>query len=234
MSGTKSWKSPNHGDRKGHDISMIVLHYTGMKTAEEALERLCDPESSVSAHYLIERDGRTHWLVPDERRAWHAGVGVWGKAEDINSISLGIELVNPGHEWGYEPFPEAQIDALLILLRRLKSEYHVPRSRIIGHSDVAPDRKEDPGEKFPWAVLASEELTLAPWSGVVPEDVLDPDDAAAQLSAIGYGVERFGIRPCVTAFQRRFCPMVLGQGLNLETRAAIAEISGRTKPSVSR
>ncbi|MCQ8184936.1 N-acetylmuramoyl-L-alanine amidase [Parvularcula maris] len=234
MTEKKVWTSPNHGDRKGHDISMIVLHYTGMKTGDEALERLCDPESSVSAHYLIEEDGRTHRLVPEERRAWHAGVGSWGKSEDINSVSIGIELVNPGHEWGYKPFAEAQIDALVTLLDRLKQAYQVPRSRIVGHSDVAPDRKEDPGEKFPWAVLAAEGLALAPWSGVVPDNVPEAEEAEALLTKIGYGVEQFGVVPCITAFQRHFCPMALGRGLNLETRAAIAEVAGKLGSSVSR
>lgn len=224
---TKAWRSPNHGDRKGRDVSMVVLHYTGMKTAEEALARLCDPEAGVSAHYLIEENGRLHALVPEDRRAWHAGVSQWGREKDINSVSIGIELVNPGHEWGYRAFPERQIDALIHLLHELQDRHHVTRARIVGHSDVAPDRKEDPGEKFPWSALAAERLAVGPWTGIIPEELPGEEDAAKLLAGIGYGVEAFGTEACLKAFQRRFCPSALGAGFDAKTAAALAERAAR-------
>lgn len=215
--------SPNHGDRKGKDVSMVVLHYTGMKTAKEALDRMCDPEAEVSAHYMIEESGKYHWLVPEDRRAWHAGVSEWAGETDVNSASIGIELVNPGHEWGYREFSEPQIDSLLRLLGGILQRFPVPRPRVIGHSDVAPGRKEDPGEKFPWHVLAAEGLAIGPWSGERPEVIPSEDEAVETLKKIGYGVDRFGAVACVIAFQRRFCPDCMGEGLGETTRAAIAE-----------
>ena len=220
---SRSWISPNHGDRKGHSVSMAVLHYTGMRSAEEALERLCDVEAQVSAHYVIEEDGRVHALVPEDRRAWHAGVSVWGADTDINSVSVGFEIVNPGHEWGYRPFPAAQIAALIPLLRGTMERHGIPATRVVGHSDVAPGRKEDPGELFPWAQLASEGLAIGPWSGELPERPLDDEEAVKLLAQIGYGVEAFGLEPSVEAFQRRFVPGELGQGMTAATRAAIWE-----------
>ncbi|MEO1043226.1 MAG: N-acetylmuramoyl-L-alanine amidase [Pseudomonadota bacterium] len=218
--------SPNHGDRKGLPVSLLVLHYTGMKTGKEALDRLCNPEAGVSAHYLVEEDGRVFQLVQDDRRAWHAGVSFWAGETDINSVSIGIEIVNPGHEHGYRPFPSAQIHSLIPLVRGICERHNIAKHRVVGHSDVAPDRKEDPGELFPWKQLAEEGLALAPWSGALQERLLSPAMATDALSTIGYGVERFGIDACITAFQRRFCPEALGQGLGAETRAAIAEVSG--------
>ncbi|NNU16409.1 N-acetylmuramoyl-L-alanine amidase [Parvularcula sp. ZS-1/3] len=230
MNGTPvrtDWKSPNHGDRKGRDVSMAVIHYTGMKSAKEALERLCDPEAQVSAHYVIEENGRTHQLVAEDRRAWHAGAGIWKGEADINSVSIGFELVNPGHEFGYREFPGEQIDALIDILEAVKARYNIPRARIIGHSDLAPDRKEDPGEKFPWRALAAEKLAFGPWTGERPEQLPTEEEAAAMLSKIGYGVEMFGVEPCVTAFQRRFAPRLLGQKLFDDTRSAIWEVHKR-------
>lgn len=145
------YKSPNYGARRGGQApSMILIHYTGMKTGKAALERLCDPAAEVSAHYVIEENGDLYHLVDDEHRAWHAGVSEWEGETDINSASIGIELVNPGHEWGYRPFPEVQIAALIALCRDLVATYDIPIERILGHSDVAPGRKQDPGELFPW------------------------------------------------------------------------------------
>lgn len=216
------WMSPNHGVRTGEGISMVVLHYTGMKTAREALERLCDPDAGVSAHYLIEETGLVHRLVPEERRAWHAGVAQWGEDEDINSISIGIELVNPGHEFGYRDFPDAQVETLMRLLADIKERHAIPRARIVGHSDVAPDRKQDPGEKFPWSVLAAEDLAIGIWPGGTPARAPGREEAVSSLRTIGYAVDRFGLEPSVTAFQRRFCPGQLGRGLDAETCAAAA------------
>ena len=146
------YKSPNFTERRGgHEKpSMIIIHYTGMKTGEEALQRLCDPAAEVSAHYVIEEDGRLFQLVDEDKRAWHAGVSEWQGEADINSASIGIELVNPGHEWGYRKFPDVQIGVLIDLCRDLVGKYGIPLDRILGHSDVAPERKLDPGELFPW------------------------------------------------------------------------------------
>ena len=145
--------SPNF-DNRVSPPDMIVLHYTGMRTGDEALARMTDPEAKVSAHYMIEEDGRLYSLVSEERRAWHAGVSFWKGATDINAASIGIELVNPGHEFGYRAFPDAQIEALIELMDDIRSRWTVPESRILGHSDVAPARKTDPGELFPWKRLA--------------------------------------------------------------------------------
>ncbi|MEO1658832.1 MAG: N-acetylmuramoyl-L-alanine amidase [Pseudomonadota bacterium] len=219
--------SPNHGDRKGRSVSLVVLHYTGMKTGQEALDRLRDPEAGVSAHYLLEEDGRAFSLVPEDRRAWHAGVSSWAGETDVNSISVGIEIVNPGHEHGYRAFPDAQIETLIPLLRGICQRHSVPPRGVVGHSDVAPDRKEDPGELFPWDRLADEGLALAPWSGAMPDSLPAADDASSLLDRIGYGTELYGLDACVTAFHRRFYPQGLGQGLSPPTLAAIAEVSGR-------
>src|SRR5665213_3181709 len=138
--------SPNFDQRRGPP-DMIVLHYTGMESGEAALERMRDPEAKVSAHYMIEQDGRVFELVPEERRAWHAGVSFWKGERDVNGASIGIELVNPGHELGYADFPEMQVEALIGLLDAVRARWTVPDARILGHSDVAPGRKVDPGEK---------------------------------------------------------------------------------------
>ena len=151
----KKYTSPNFNERKeGKKPSMIVVHYTGMKTAEDALERLCDPIAEVSAHYLIEEDGALHALVPEDKRAWHAGVSNWDGETDINSISIGIELVNPGHEHGYRPFPIEQMQALAELCKGVMSRHDIKVA--LGHSDVAPERKQDPGELFDWQWLAGQ------------------------------------------------------------------------------
>ncbi len=147
--------SPNHDERPaGTPIDMLVMHYTGMRTAGEALARLCDPDAKVSAHYTIDRDGRVYTHVPEDRRAWHAGVSYWAGERNVNARSIGIELVNPGHEFGYEPFPEEQIAALIDLAGGILSRHPIPAHRVVGHSDVAPARKMDPGERFPWKQLA--------------------------------------------------------------------------------
>lgn len=216
--------SPNHDDRDGHAVCLIVLHYTGMRTGAEALERLCDPAAKVSAHYLVEEDGRIFRLVPEERRAWHAGVACWAGVEDVNARSIGVEIVNPGHEWGYRDFPAVQVQSVLDLVADLATRHGIAPSSVVGHSDVAPNRKDDPGEKFPWARLAEEGLALAPWSGDAVDPVPDGFAALALLEEIGYGVTRFGPSACLSAFQRRFAPRLLGQSLSPETRAAIAEV----------
>ena len=145
--------SPNFDTRRAPP-DILVLHYTGMQTGEAALARLRDPEARVSAHFVVEEDGRIFSLVPEERRAWHAGRGVWQGETDVNAASIGIEIVNPGHEFGYRPFPDAQVAAVIALTADIRSRWSIPDARIIAHSDLAPDRKEDPGELFPWKALA--------------------------------------------------------------------------------
>ena len=145
--------SPNFDMRRAPP-DMLVLHYTGMETGEAALARLRDPEAKVSAHYLVEEDGRIFQLVPEERRAWHAGAGGWRGEDDCNAASIGIEIVNPGHEFGYRLFPEAQIAAVIALIGDIRDRWTIPDNRIIAHSDLAPARKTDPGELFPWKRLA--------------------------------------------------------------------------------
>lgn len=141
--------SPNFDLRKAPP-GIIVLHYTGMPTGEAALARLRDPEAKVSAHYLVEEDGRVFRLVAEERRAWHAGLSSWKAEADVNGASIGVEIVNPGHEFGYRPFPEAQVAAVIDLLTDIRGRWTIEDGDVIGHADVAPDRKEDPGELFPW------------------------------------------------------------------------------------
>ena len=146
--------SPNHGERKGGaKPDMIVLHYTGMRDAKLALEHLCSPLSEVSAHYVVMEDGHIVQCVPESRRAWHAGVSSWAGETDINSCSIGIEIANPGHDYGYPDFPRRQTAAMIALCRSILTRHRIPANRVLGHSDVAPSRKKDPGEKFPWRLL---------------------------------------------------------------------------------
>ena len=146
--------SPNHGERTS-DLrpDMILLHYTGMIDAAVALDRLCAPGSEVSAHYLVLEDGRIIQMVQESRRAWHAGVSSWAGQTDINSCSIGIEIANPGHDFGYPDFPKRQIAAVTALCRGIQTRNTIPPARVLAHSDVAPSRKQDPGEKFPWRTL---------------------------------------------------------------------------------
>lgn len=219
--------SPNF-DERGREIDTIILHYTGMKTGAEALARLCDPKARVSAHYFVEEDGAIYRLVEERCRAWHAGVSSWRGEGDMNARSIGIEIVNPGHEWGYRDFPPAQIDAVIALLADIVARREIAPPRVLAHSDIAPARKEDPGEKFPWGRLAEAGLALAPYRG--PPDPGVPYEAAlAALRAIGYEV--FDAAPGVAApaaaalaFQRRFCPRALGQGFDPLTKAALIAV----------
>lgn len=200
--------SPNHDPRAEGPIDILVLHYTGMKTAEEALERLCDPGAKVSAHYTIDRDGTVYRHVPEDRRARHAGVSYWAGVRDVNSRSIGIEIVNPGHEFGYVPFAEPQIESVIALSQDILARHPIPASRVVGHSDVAPNRKQDPGELFPWNRLAGS--GVGPWPrDVAAESLLIFDDFASDLRRYGYGVPPdvdWPIKDVIAAFQRRFRP----------------------------
>jgi N-acetylmuramoyl-L-alanine amidase len=197
--------SPNHDARPdGAAVDILVLHYTGMKTAEEALARLTDAASKVSAHYTIARDGRIFAHVPEDRRAWHAGASFWAGERNVNARSIGIELVNPGHEFGYVPFADEQIGALIELSHGILARHRIPMHRVVGHSDVAPARKTDPGELFPWDRLAQSGVGLWPEKSARQRE-RDVED----LSLYGYGLPPEVDTPLptvVAAFQRHFRP----------------------------
>lgn len=198
--------SPNFNERK-RAVSMVVLHYTGMRSAEEALERMCDPKAEVSAHYMIDEDGTVTSLVPEDKRAWHAGKSYWRGETDINSASVGIELVNPGHEFGYRPFPEEQMDALLPLLADIIDRHDIPRANVVGHSDIAPARKEDPGELFNWERLA--QLGLALPRPAAKMALLYDNPGAFYLALERFGYDITDGRAAVRAFQRRWRPEMI-------------------------
>ncbi len=214
--------SPNHDDR-GRDIDTVILHYTGMKTGKEALDRLCDEKAKVSAHYLVEEDGRVFRLVAENRRAWHAGVSSWKGDIDTNARSIGVEIVNPGHEFGYREFPDVQIDSVIALLKDINTRHDIAPDRVLAHSDVAPARKEDPGELFPWGRLAKEGLVLAPYDGEADAGI-SYEDAIKALGDIGYDAPPGFHAAALLAFQRRFCPAALGQGFNPLTKAALIAV----------
>ncbi len=207
-------------DERGRAIDMIVLHYTGMQTGAEAIARLCDPAAKVSAHYVIEEDGVIHALVPESKRAFHAGVGAWKGETDINARSVGIEIVNPGHEWGYREFPKKQTEMMLALVADIAGRHSIGRTRVLGHSDVAPQRKEDPGELFPWKLLAKDGLAIGPYEGG-PDEGVSYEEALSHLRAIGYDAPDKAHAAAVVAFQRRFCPKALAQGFNPLTKGAL-------------
>lgn len=209
--------SPNFDARPGGRVpDMLLLHYTGMESAEDALARLTDPAAAVSAHYLIDEDGALYQLVDEERRAWHAGVAHWAGEDDINGCSIGIELQNPGHEFGYRKFPDAQMTALVTLAQDIVRRWSIPARRVLGHSDVAPGRKQDPGELFDWRYLAAMGCGLWSDNEMAPGDDLQPENREAvravqqKFREFGYGVPVSGeycaeTRAVVTAFQRHWC-----------------------------
>jgi N-acetylmuramoyl-L-alanine amidase len=212
--------SPNHGERAGgRSPDMILLHYTGMPDAKDALRRLCAPDSQVSAHYFVFEDGRVVQMVPELRRAWHAGESKWAGETDINSCSIGIEIAHPGHEPGYPGFPDRQIAAVASLARGIMIRRGIVPKRVLAHSDVAPTRKKDPGEKFPWARM--HRMGVGHW--VEPAPISDgPElkhgESGAVVSTVkslfaeyGYGLSENDMfddemRDVVMAFQRHFRP----------------------------
>jgi N-acetylmuramoyl-L-alanine amidase len=214
-------KSPNFDTRGGADIDILLMHYTGMETGEAAIERLCSQEAGVSSHYVVEEDGRIFQLVDEAERAWHAGVSHWAGDEDINARSIGIEIVNPGHEFGYRQFPKEQIDTVIELSQGILSRRAIPPTRVIGHSDVAPTRKQDPGELFPWQRLAFKGIGrfIDPGSvePVAGKDI-GPGDTGWQVQEYQNNLKAFGYKTEVTgafdeatvittlAFQRHFRP----------------------------
>lgn len=213
----KKPKSPNFDKRAGGvSPSLIILHYTGMQSGQAALDRLCDPESKVSAHYLVEEDGRVEQLVPDDKRAWHAGVSSWRKHSDINSLSLGIEIVNPGHEFGYRAFPAAQMDAVLTLCRDLMAKYDILKGNVLAHSDVAPDRKQDPGELFDWQKLAVSGVGI--WPAPTEAESARGEEIHHHDYEVEHLLHQYGYDPLaafsdtVTAFHRHFHPEIFDGG----------------------
>jgi len=214
--------SPNQDDRPaGQEVDILLLHYTGMESCEAALERLCDPQAGVSAHYCIDEDGSVYALVPEDARAWHAGVALWKGASDINARSIGIELVNPGHEFGYRAFPPAQIAALKILALDILARHPIPAERVLGHSDVAPLRKEDPGEFFDWRGLAAAGIGLWPQDG--SPAVLE-NAVAKALARIGYGYTDENLPAVIRAFQRRYRPGGITGTADSGTRRRLAAL----------
>lgn len=227
--------SPNH-DSRGEPphmrpVDMLVLHYTGMQSAAAALDRLCDPAAQVSSHYVVEEDGTLWRLVPESRRAFHAGVSCWHGESSLNHVSIGVEIVNPGHEWGYRPFPEPQMAAVEQLCRDILSRHPIPPYRVVGHSDIAPDRKADPGELFDWPRLARAGIGL--WPPPAPGlarrrgrgvGLVNHAGALADLARIGYCVSAATEQVALAAFQRRFRPERWDGLLDGETCARLAEV----------
>lgn len=248
--------SPNFNERDG-TVNMLVLHYTGMESGEAALERLCDPEAKVSAHFMVWEDGRVSQLVGEDKRAWHAGVGSWQGEGDINSCSIGIEIVNGGHnvpapDGSLPPYPDAQIESVIALCDYLRASHVIPQTRIVGHSDIAPSRKDDPGEHFPWKTLAEnglgiwpdldtnlEDETLLIGTGLLPGDTGEPvERLQADLQQIGYSLDQNGkfdekTRFAVTAFQRRWVQDRVSGHADLTTLRAISAVAKAYASSVS-
>ncbi len=214
--------SPNCNERT-LPISMVVLHYTEMKPVETALERMCDPEAQVSAHYCITEEGEVIRLVPEEKRAWHAGLSYWRGHKDVNSASVGIELDHPGHALGYRGFADAQIEALVPLLNRIVKSYDIPRANVVGHSDVAPARKVDPGELFPWDQLAEYGLCLPRPEKLSADPVFD-NDASFYLALERFGYDITYGHKAVEAFQRRWRPERIDGVIDGEVRAILFQL----------
>jgi N-acetylmuramoyl-L-alanine amidase len=231
--------SPNNGERRdGRPPDMIVLHYTGMADAEAALELLRARGSDVSAHYFVFEDSRIVQMVPESRRAWHAGKSFWAGETDINSCSIGIEIANPGHDHGYPDFPKRQIAAVTALCRSIQTRNTIPPGRVVAHSDIAPARKQDPGEKFPWRTLY--DSGVGHW--VKPAPILNfgqtlslgaRGNAVAtfqkMLAEYGYGVETTGeydiaTQEVVTAFQRHFRPERIDGIADPSTRTTLQDL----------
>lgn len=225
----KQTPSPNF-DARTLPISLLILHYTGMESGEAALERMRDPEAKVSAHYMIDEDGCVSQLVDEDKRAWHAGVSEWRGETNINSNSIGIEIVNGGHDYGLPEFPDAQIKAVISLSQVIMKRHDIGAKNVLGHSDIAPGRKQDPGEKFPWERLAGEGIGLWPdISDRDPRMLFEADSrdrgvAIAQrgLAQIGYGAVVNGVMDAQTvqtvqALQRRYRPERIDGLIDIET-----------------
>ena len=240
--------SPNHGERKdGAKPDLILLHYTGMRNANAALDQLCSEKSEVSAHYLVFEDGRITQCVPEAQRAWHAGESSWGGVTDINSCSIGIEIANPGHAFDYPDFPRRQIAAVTALCRGIVLRRGIRPERILGHSDVAPSRKQDPGEKFPWHVLAASGVGV--WVKPVPVTAGAPllvigdrnervAELQGQLAEFGYGIQISNhfdtpTHDVVGAFQRHFRPERVDGVFDISTMETLRALLRLKRASVA-
>ncbi len=216
--------SPNFDARPpATPIDILVLHYTGMQTGAAAVARLCDPAAKVSAHYTVDEDGTIYAHVSEDRRAWHAGAAFWAGARDINARSVGIEIVNPGHEFGYRPFPAAQIGAVIHLAKDVVARHGIANARVLGHSDVAPARKTDPGELFPWGTLALSGVGL--WPQTRKERLSVPFEDG--LRVFGYGLSPDMDVPAemvIAAFQRHFRPAKIDGLVDRECEAILAAL----------
>jgi len=213
--------SPNF-DARDQAVSMVVLHYTGMEDGASAIAWLRNTESRVSCHYLIAEDGQILRMVAEENRAWHAGRSFWRGVRDVNACSIGIEIVNPGHEFGYRPFTEEQMEALIPLLAGIVGRHRIPPANVVGHSDVAPARKQDPGELFDWARLARHGLAIArPARGLV-----DPHwtDGGFLLALERWGYDVSNALAATVAFQRRFRPELIDGTIDGECRAILLQL----------
>lgn len=222
--------SPNVDARPERQaVDILLLHYTGMQSAEAAIDRLCDPTAQVSAHYVVTEDGAIVSLVPERLRAWHAGKAYWRGDRDINARSIGIEIVNPGHDWGYRPFPPAQMRALAHLCLGILGRHPIPPERVLAHSDVAPTRKQDPGELFDWTCLARHGIGRMPmFGGVARTSRLG---APALLDAIGYETDPDGslgqlTTAAIAAFQRRYRPARIDGAADAQTLSLLAAVAG--------
>jgi N-acetylmuramoyl-L-alanine amidase len=216
--------SPNRDARPADEpVDILVLHYTGMQSADAAIERLCDPAARVSSHYVVAEDGAVWRLVPEPERAWHAGISFWRGHETLNGRSIGIEIVNPGHEWGYRPFPPAQMAAVRDLCRAILACHPIPARNVVAHSDIAPDRKEDPGELFDWPGLAAAGIGIWPdFPPPVDEAPVDVAALRADLAGIGYPVPaasagEAAFATVLRAFQRRWRPSGITGRADAET-----------------
>lgn len=242
---TRVFPSPNHGERAGGQAPrLLVLHYTGMSDAGEALQRLCNPVAEVSAHYFIFENGHVVQMVPEARRAWHAGVSVWNGITDINSASIGIEIANAGHPGGLPAYPEAQIAALTRLCQDICQRWSIRPENVLAHSDVAPARKEDPGELFPWERLA--QAGVGHWVRPAPVSggrFFSPGESGAPIEALqamlalyGYGVDITGhydaaTEAAIRAFQRHFRPELVDGVADASTITTLRDLlAGREAP----
>ncbi len=214
--------SPNHDSRpEGQPIDMLVLHYTGMRSGAAAIARLRDAEARVSSHYVVEEDGAVFCLVPEERRAWHAGVSHWRGASGLNGRSIGVEIVNPGHEFGYRPFPALQMAAVCDLCLAILGRHPIAARDVVAHSDIAPDRKEDPGELFDWEGLAANGVGLWPLPAA---PMMNASDPRTLLAAIGYRTD-LPLPVLLRAFQRHWRPSRVNGLADDETLRRLAAVA---------
>lgn len=210
--------SPNFDERDA-PVSLLVMHYTGMPTARAAIDLLTSPQAKVSSHYVVDEDGTVYRLVPEAKRAWHAGVSFWRGKSMLNDVSVGIEIVNPGHAWGYRAFPPVQMQAVLELSQGIIVRHKIPARNVVAHSDIAPNRKRDPGELFPWPWLAMQGVGL--WTDAFALS----SDWQADLAMIGYNIT-LPMGDVLLAFQRHFLPENLTGVADEQTKARAAALRG--------